>query len=174
MCFTTIQLLEAGIWYSLKENSKFINELLTRLIVITLYLQPFIQTRFGFLYTGSGLLEMLSYVFFAIIIYGFYRIVKGCNFSASPGTEGHLVWKDETSVNNFFAGTSSPISYVIVGGYFIGLFLPLLYMKQYRGLALMLVGMATALYSMSHTTTKEFSSYWCFSSVAYSITALFV
>ncbi len=190
ICFATIQLLEAGLWStqehtSAKDHSKEINDLITRMILIALVCQPFFQTYLGYKFTDKApagikqLLSILTFIFLGIILWSFYRIGKSKpgEFSSAPGPRGHMIWTDAKSPNNFLGGNGimgilTPILY------FIGLFLPLCFAAYYsssmRPLLLLGVGIITAIYSMKYAGGKEFSSYWCFSAVAYSIAALFV
>ena len=170
--FASIQLLEAGIWTSLTEkNGAYMNDLMTRLIPIALLSQPLIQTYMGAKHTTgkvSTFLYLFSFVMLGIFIYGWYRIgtSKPGQFHSFAGPHGHLVWKDDKS-SSILGGTW------ITWLYLIGLFVPLLFIGS-KGLFLLLIGIATALYSMKMAHAEEFSSYWCFSAVAFAIAALFV
>lgn len=170
MTFTTIQLLEAGLWTTLYEKENGLNDLLTRLILLALLMQPLTQSYMGARYTGSAILYMLSMVFVGIIAWGALRLwrSKPGQFSTNPGKNGHLVWSDTKSPTTFLGPPW------VVGLYLLGLFVPLLFMKDYRGIPLIVIGVATAIYSMYFSDPKEFSSYWCFTSVVYAIVALFV
>jgi hypothetical protein len=187
ICFATIQLLEAGLWAGIEENtkgnhSKDMNDMLTRIILLALVCQPLIQTYMGYKYTKASILGILSYVFLGIILWTALRLWKSKKgeFSSAPGPNGHLIWTDSKSPNNFLGGDGK--SGPIIGGlYFVGLFLPLVYMalrsppgKWNKAVVLMLIGAASAVYCIKYAAPKEFSSYWCFTAVSYSIAALFV
>jgi hypothetical protein len=175
IAFTTIQLLEAGLWYSItyrKEQTPFNpNDLLTRLILIALLSQPLIQSYMGAKYTQSTLLSLLCFVFLGMLIWGFWRIAKSKpgQFSSAPGPKGHLVWSDSAENRHAFLGNK-----LVVGLYLMGLFLPLLFMNNYKGYILIAVGITTAVASMLFADPREFGSYWCFTSVAYAIVAIFI
>lgn len=187
ICFATIQLLEAGIWSTQEsktkgEHSQELNDMLTRVILLALVLQPLFQTYLGYKYTKSAVLGLLSYVFAGIILWTAIRLWKSKKgqFSSAPGPNGHLIWTDSQSPHNFLggAGTAGP---VIGALYFAGLFLPLAYMalrsppgKWTRAILLILIGAVTAVYCMMYAAPKEFSSYWCFTATAYALAALFV
>lgn len=172
IAFSTIQLLEGGLWSFQKGgHSEEINDLLTRMILLTLICQPFFQTTLGYKYTKSKFLGMLSLVLFGIIIWTCIRLwrSKPGQFSSHPGPGGHLIWTDKA--NDSFLGGN------FIGAiYFAGLFIPLLFMfKIYdKALLLLVIGIITVIYSLFFAPGKEFGSFWCFSAVAYSIAALFV
>lgn len=172
IAFSTIQLLEGGIWSFQKGGHSIeINDLLTRLILLTLVFQPFFQTTLGYKYTKSKFLGMLSFILLGVIIWTCIRLWKSKpgQFSSQPGPGGHLIWSD--SKNDSFLGGN------IIGAiYFAGMFIPLLFMLQKydKTLLLLVVGIITVIYSLFYAPGKEFGSFWCFSAVAYSIAALFV
>lgn len=187
ICFSTIQLLEAGIWLTQDQktkdqHSKELNDLLTRVILLALVCQPLFQTYLGYKYTKSTVLGVLSFVFLGIILWTVMRLWKSKKgeFSSSPGPNGHLIWSDLRSQDNFLGGNGS-VGSLINGLYLLGLFLPLVYMVIYsppgrwmRALMLIATGLATAGYSILYAAPKEFSSYWCYSAVLYAIVAIFV
>jgi hypothetical protein len=161
---STIQLLEAGLWSSLDNPKK--NDILTRLVLLTLLAEPLVQSYMGYRYTKSIFLQILTYVFVGFFIWGLIRV-----FSAKPGqfhsdisSSGRLEWKDNAS--------SSFVKWVPL--WLAGLLIPLLFMKEYRGIPLLVVGLGTMAYSFYITSGQGWSSMWCFLSIIYSITALFV
>ena len=166
LCFTTIQLLEAGIWSS---PSKSINGLLTCLVLLVLASQPLMQSYLGYKSTGNTILLIMTFVVLAIFLWFTCRVAtsKPGQFSSTPGANGHLIWKDTESSNIML---NTPITLAYLGG----LLIPLLFMKNGKGLPLIGIGVATAIYSLYFAGPKEFGSYWCFTSVAYAVVALFV
>lgn len=175
--FSTIQALEAGIWHyqpgSTDPKAKKANEILTELILLALMSQPLAQSYMGWLETKELVLKILSWVFIGIILYSFLRIIraKPGEFSTTIGSKGHLVWKDQKSGS--FSGP------MIVGLlYLLGLFVPLLYMTGRgaygisTGLILLAVGIVTAIYAWFYAGPGEFSSYWCYAAVLYSLLAI--
>ena len=105
-----------------------------------------------------------------IFIYAWYRVgtSKPGQFHSYAGPHGHLVWKDNKSPGGILGNKW------IVGLYLVGLFLPLLFMQGGKGLFLLLIGIATVIYSFYMAPSEEFSSYWCYAAVAFAIAALFV
>ena len=159
--FTLIQLLEGGIWAGIN------NSMLTKLILVVLLLQPFVQTICAkkFIPT-STILTMMCIIYGIILIYTLIRTSNSA-FSSSVGEEGHLVWTDSSYPNSFVGGKYGFITIL----YLLGLFIPLLYQGS-CGIPLICIGILTALYSWYKTQGKEFSSLWCFTSVVYGLAAL--
>jgi len=169
MTFSTIQLLEAGIWYSIGENKKTINETLTKLILITLMLQPLAQSYMGYLYAQKFILAVLSSIIAGVLIWSIIRIVRATpgQFITNTGPRGHLIWSDSKSPN-FLGGWWIALLYLI------GLFVPLFFMSGGKGVALLMIGVVTAIFSLMVASKEEFSSYWCYTTVIYAMVALFI
>lgn len=165
--FSTVQLLEAGLWCT---KSKDINSLLTKLIFIALLLQPLVQTYLGSIYTGSNILFYMSFVFLGLLIWGILRCGK---YYSTIGPNGHQVWRfksgDHTS--GLFGGSYGYIAGLL---YLIGIFVPLLFLPYSKSLPLIGVGLLTLLYSLYNSSTGEFGSLWCFTAVFYSIISVIV
>jgi hypothetical protein len=169
--FSSIQLLEAGLWKTMENpgsHSAAINDLLTRLILVFLLLQPLMQSYLGYKYTKSSILGCMSILFLGILMWGFYRIYTSApgQFNSTIGDKGHLVWSDALSPGSFLGAVGIL--------YMIGLFLPPFFMKDGSGWPLILIGALTALYSFWMTRNKEFGSLWCFTAVAISLVAIFM
>ena len=169
MAFATIQLLEAGIWESIYRKKIELNDLLTRLILLTLMAQPLIQSYMGYRYTKESILALMSWVFLGLFIWAIYRIgtSNSGQFGSTQGPHGHLIWNDAKSPN-FLGGWWVGVLYIL------GLFIPLFFMKEHKGFVLLSIGVITAILSLLVTTKGEFSSYWCYTTVVYAIAALFV
>lgn len=153
--FAMIQLWEAGIWFNGVENT----DLWVKLIAITLATQPLVQTMGAYYSTDKP--QLLG---IASLLYAFILLITVCytliyKYSATVGSNGHLVWKSPVSI---------PLLPII---YLIGLFLGLFYAMP-EMLPLLLVGIGTLLFSISRVSTGEIGSYWCYTAVAYSIVAV--
>lgn len=174
LTFTFIQFLEGGVWLSLKYRETTLNSILTTFILISLLYQPFTQSALGYMYSKSPILKYSTLAYALIIGYTLFRIATTPmnNFSSTPGKKGHLVWNDKThpfseGKGDFLGGGLSFIPYL----YLAGVFLPLLF-QGWRGIPLIIVGLATAYYSLRVAGKKEFGSYWCFTSVIYALVAI--
>lgn len=170
MSFSTIQLLEAGIWTTLGNDKKpELNDILTRLVLLTLTIQPLVQSYMGYQYTKADILALMTWIFIGILIWSLYRLCtsKSGQFSTIAGPNGHLVWSDAKS-SNFLGGTW------IVIAYLMGLFVPLFFMRERRGAPLIVIGIITAIFSLMVVSKNELSSYWCYTTVLYAISALFL
>jgi hypothetical protein len=161
---STIQLLEAGLWVSLNDPKK--NDILTRLILLTLLAEPLVQSYMGYRYTRRAFLQVFTWIFTGFFIWGLIRVIsaKPGQFHSDISSSGRLAWKD--------SGSSSFVKWAPL--WLAGLLLPLLFMKGYRGIPLLVVGLGTMAYSWYITSGKGASSLWCFLAIIYSITALFV
>lgn len=161
IAFTTMQLVEAGLWST---HNKKLNEVLTRLVLMVLLFQPFIQTYLGAQATKNTFLHLMSYVFLGIIVYGLIASANSSlNLRTTTGKNGHLVWHLEGMM-----GGAVGILYLL------GLFIPLLFMKEGRGLPLLVTGLITAAFSATKAGTGEFGSLWCLYAVIYAVVAIFV
>jgi len=162
LTFTTIQLLEGGVWFSIEKGNSVLNCTLTKLIFIALFLQPLVQTYLGAQYTGSSILYTATLVYVILLLWACLRMFSGKEQS-TVGENGHLVWSSLENMNGV-------ISILYLGG----LLVPLLFMENNKGIPLVIIGLLTALYSYIKTDFKEFSSMWCFTAVIYGGVALFV
>lgn len=169
VAFSTIQLLEAGLWSSL--DSQSINEILTKLIFLTLLAQPLTQNYMGSRDPNMGetqaqILRIMTFIFIGIMIWGIWK-VSSSNFSSYVGSNGRLEWNlQENSFPSIL--------------YLIGIVLPLFFVRPIeRSLPLIVAGIATFIFSWYQTKnsngkTEGFGSFWCFTAIAFSLTALFV
>ncbi len=160
--FTLIQLLEAGLWST---DSKSTNQVLTSLIVVALLAQPLVQSYMGWKYTKQESLKFMTYIFVALLIWGAYKASTE-KFQSYKGPNGHLVWESSSQTGKTVL---EPFTWL----YFLGLFIPLLYMGK-KGIPLIMIGIATLMYSRMTTSGKEFSSMWCFTAVLYALVALLI
>lgn len=166
--FTLIQLLEAGLWNWL--DNEHVNSVFTMLVLLVLYAQPLAQSYFGYLSINQQFLLYLAYFYFFIWLYGVWRIATSeyGQFFTEVGDKGHLVWKDSKHPNLFIGNGFIAVIYLL------GLFVPLIFMSNFKGWPLIIVGLVTAIYSWAVTQGQEFSSMWCLTAIAYSIVALYL
>lgn len=156
LCFSTIQLAEAGLWLNLGSRT---NGILTRCILPLLLLQPLVQSYSGWKATKSKVLENMTLFYSGLFLLSLSY--TGRESKTKIGKYGHLVW--ETKDGSFMPSWITPL-------YLFGLFFPLFYQRE-RGIPLLAVGSLTAFYSWAKTRGQEFSSYWCFTSVIYGLVA---
>lgn len=167
LVFSLIQLIESGLWVTIYDNNEAMNDLLTRLVLIALLLQPLTQSYMGATYTGSKVLYVLSFIYLLMVVWGFWRIAKSKpgQFQSTVGATGHLVWND---------GSGGMFTWWSGGLYLIGLFAALFFMHWQVGVPLITVALLTAGWSLYNTKDSQFSSLWCIANVAYAIVCIFV
>lgn len=166
LSFSSIQLLEAGLWVTTDPET---NSSLTKLILLVLVSQPLVQCSFGYLYTKAPLLLWMAMLFGFIFLWALYRVLTAQpgQFKTEVGPNRHLMWTDSSKgslLGNSFITTL----------YLLGLFVPLFFMKNSKGLPLIIVAFLTVAASLYFAPGREFGSFWCFSAIAYSIVALFI
>lgn len=161
--FALIQLWEAGIWST---DNAATQQVFTKLIAITLVLQPIAQTAGAWYYANqtSTILPILLFGYSLLMLYTLWSI---CNYNywISRGKNGHLVWN-----------TDGPglVSTNITGLlYLVGLFFGLFYGLPTTA-PLLFIGVLSLVWAVLKTDRNEFASYWCYIAVGYSITCLFV
>jgi len=155
-----IQLWEGLIWY-FGTTHCLSNTVFVPLILVTLYLQPFVQTWMGYLTTKQRTLYIMSFVYIVLLIFALYRAFTE-NFSVVVGEHGHLVWNTD---RGSFIGSFGVL-------YLLGMFLGLLYDAP-TTLPLIVYGLISFTVAMKYMPTKEFSSFWCYIAVGYSVVAYF-
>lgn len=159
LCFSTIQLVEAGLWYNMGSSPS--NGTLTKTILPLLLLQPLVQNYAGWKATGSPILKNTTLLYLVLFLSGL-SYISGKDTKTVIGEKGHLVWETNEE-EGLMPSWMAPL-------YLFGLFFPLLWQKE-KGVPLLATGVATALYSWFQTKGREFSSYWCFTSVIYGVVA---
>ena len=184
--FTLIQLLEAVLWISIKHNNVHLNQIITRTVLVALWLQPLVQTYMGYITTGSNFLFILSIVLALVFTYyTIYAITSSKNFYTSPGQSCHLVWhqsKDSmTSANLSTCGNNNDTGLFLTKNkyltilYLIGLFVPLLFMiPKWQGYVLLFVGITSFTYAKLTSSPQEFSSMWCYVAIIYAVVAYII
>lgn len=170
-CFTTIQLLEAGVWAGGND------EALVQMMLVALLAQPLVQSGMGYAFTKNDLLLFMTIMYFAMMLWGLWRVAfsKKGDFGALRGPGGHMIWRDSDNKGSTgFLGGGGILGKIIPILYLGGMSIPLLFMKENRGLPLIAIGVSTAVYSMATAGKDEFSTMWCFYSVVYALAALLV
>ena len=155
MTFTLIQLLEAGLWQTIGPDGVAIqsrrqtNELLTKMVLLALLLQPLVQSAMARSYSpssssSSSTLKVLVIMFVAFLAYGFLRVLSASSgqFTTHRGHGGHLIWND--SANSSFLG-----GFAVTALYLFGLFAGLALVQGMSALPLIAIGAATAMYSLA-------------------------
>ncbi len=161
--FSAVQLWEAGIWSTTGKSQQ---NLYLKLLLLTLFAQPLMQSYSGWQATGSPTLKILTGILLLVWFYTLYRTFTE-QFYASQGPHGHLVWHSDSG--SFYAGKMPALGIL----YLLGIFLPLLWMLP-KSILLLAIGIATLFWSLSQVSIGEFGSYWCYVAVAYSITAVYI
>jgi hypothetical protein len=184
----TIQLLEFFAWLSIEKGDKNMNSLITRMILIVLWLQPLINTimayndvnRDGSKNKGEEvnhkwkktILIICLFIFGVLAINGIITSTKG-EFSSKPGPGCHLMWKRKINGKTnpgSFQGNSKYHALI----YLIGLILPLLLMKPFiKAFSLVALGLILLVVSKFMSSWKESSSWWCWIAFVFVIAAYF-
>jgi hypothetical protein len=178
VAFSTMQLLEAGVWISIENGNGKWNEIFTVLIFLSLLVQPLIQTYFGYIATKNIVLQILTWACVGLLIWGIYKAFTN-RYQSQVGPNGHLIWYrlvgQGKAVTDFKQEPllMSPY-YIVIILYMLGLFVPLLFLGS-AGIPLLLIGLGTLAFSCyMYYETGEVSSIWCFSAILYSIAAFFL
>lgn len=186
LTFTLIQLLEAILWISIKHNNIQINQLITRAVLVALWLQPLVQSYMGYITTGSSFLLVLSVVLALVFVYyTIYAVTSPKNFYTSPGRSCHLVWHQSynpivneslsTCGNREDTGLFLTDNKYLTALYLIGLFIPLLFMvPKWQGYILLFVGITSFAYAKLRSSPQEFSSMWCYVAIIYAVVAYII
>lgn len=174
LVFVTIQLLEFFAWLSIERENRTMNDFVTRLILIFLWLQPLINS-FAASRNHSSKLLVGGVVLFGILsIVSLFTASKG-KFKTEKGPNCHLVWSREPDEGEEErGGFMSNIGFLPVL-YLAGLLLPLLFIKPFsRGLILTILGFVSLGLSLGVAGTKEFSSWWCWIAGVWTAAALII
>lgn len=190
--FITVQLLEFFIWYFRdrdglsssahealeagpnSEKNRPSGDVMVRLILIALWMQPLVQTYMAYKY-GSRYkpqLMAITIVYFVMVIWAITQALDtNSEFSAQPSVStscsgGHLYWTRTNSPKGFLG--PNPASLLYVFGLFFGLFFmqPGLF-----GIMLTVVGGVMVAYTGKNYRNGEMSSMWCLFAVFYAFLA---
>lgn len=164
LTFSTIQLLEALIWLNISSPKKL--NIITKIVLIFLWLQPLVNCMAGFITTKVAVLGIGAALYLCLLAYSTISSSSE-TFTAVKGPNCHLVWKRSGSghfmKSNLFGGI-----------YLLGLFLPLLFLAKpiTRYVALFTAFITFTL--SRYYYDPEFSSIWCFSSLLFSLSVIVV
>jgi len=181
----TVQLLEFFAWISIEKGNKNMNSLVTRMILIVLWLQPLINTIMAYNdvrkegSNGKGekvnhkwkkTILIICFVVFGILaINGIINSTKG-EFSSKPGPTCHLIWKRKVTGRKETLTGNNYMTLV----YLIGLTLPLLLVKPFiKGFSLVTLGLILLVMSKFMSSWKESSSWWCWIAFVFVVAAYF-
>lgn len=177
--FVTIQLMEFFAWLSLERKDRKLNGLVTRLILIFLWMQPLINSYMAYRgidnRTKGGLASKylmltLVIVFGVLLLAAVATAVGKDNFETVKGPNCHLVWKRKS---NSSAGTFMADYPVMSALYIVGLFLPLLFIKPFKkGVVLALLGLLLLVISRKFSSKEEMGSWWCWIAAVFVVAAL--
>lgn len=177
--FVTIQLLEFFAWLSIEKKDRKLNDLVTRLILIFLWSQPLVNSYMGLKgassKTGKFIMLLAVIVFVMLFLGAIVTALRG-TFETKTGPNCHLVW--HRTPNNGEPAKGNGIAFmtdhsILIGLYWIGLFLPLLFIKPFRkGLAFSVLGIGLLLISRKMSAKEEFSSWWCWIAGVFTLAAL--
>jgi hypothetical protein len=156
LTFTQMQVIEALIWATDRKDAFF-----NKLIPPALWAQPLIGSAFMY---HSGVQN--DYVLSAIVAYTVIFILS--IYDKTPikvdiGPNGHLQWKRENDIG-ILGGTCESSNNILNVFYFLGLFIPFLFIKTSAKLPLFAYGIGTYLYTIK-VYPYESNSLWCWMSL---------
>jgi hypothetical protein len=169
LAFVLVQLLEAILWFSIHDNDKNLNGLVTRVMLLALWCQPLVNSLGGALTPGTKFRKLLfgAAVLFALLLaYNIVLILSSdVKFKTISSKGCHLIWKRD-DVPQFM----SNYKFISVL-YFMGLFVPLALMRPLKeGLFLLVVGLCSFSFSFFfYRLDGSFSSMWCIIATVYAV-----
>lgn len=177
--YSTVQFLEAGVWYSIETNNNRINDFVTRLLLIALWLQPIVMTL-GAIYLGQNnklnmMLRITLMLLFVFMSRSLIRVLDSNRcFESKVGENGHLLWTEQNKDPNHFIDNYFPVTSKII--YIVGMFLPYMFMaNSVRTFVMSGIVAVSLLYNyITYYHTGEFSSMWCYHAIAASVVSWFV
>lgn len=183
LSFSFVQFLEFGLWIALNNGSVETVSLLTSIMLIALWIQPFVQSYAGYYYVSQKgavlwqeiILVAMSFVYVGLIAYALIRafdpevlgIPRSQRVRTTIGPNGHLVWVDEAGKSSFISGGVTVLTVLFL----LGLFVPILFMGV-RGLFLAAFGLISLGVAYWLSSSEEVGSYWSYFSVLYGLIAL--
>jgi hypothetical protein len=172
--FVIIQLLEFFAWLSIEKKNRKLNGLVTRLILIALFMQPLVNSymamRGASNPTAKSLMAVAVIVFVIILISSVITATSNDKFSTTKGPTCHLVWnRTHDGKNAFFMSNNNITGFV----YLLGLVLPVLFIKPLRkGVILAALGLFLMIISKKMSSKEEFSSWWCWIAGVFTLAAI--
>lgn len=164
MTFSSIQLLEGLAWLNIDSPQRL--SLITRFILIFLWLQPLVNCIAGYLDTRSGLLGIMALVFVGALIFTIVQSTMSA-FTTVKGPHCHLVWERTRNTHPVTFIGPSPLAAV----YLLGLLVPILFIENVKArIAILTVGVVT--FALSTRAGPEFSTMWCWSAILVGVAAL--
>jgi len=153
LAFTLIQLLEGLIWLSKDPRTR---DLLTRLILVALMLQPLVNTWLAGRVFGP--MKYIAYGYLLLFVYTIHYAFRDERvWNSVRGENGHLVWKKGNQM------IFDELSF-IGAMYLLGVTVPMLFIPGSVKWLVLGVTLGTGLWSYySYNRTGEFSSMWCLS-----------
>lgn len=174
LAFVTIQFWEAFLWDAVDRGDDKQNDLVTRLILISLWFQPLVnvigaasveQKRKNFMILSA------LFVVYGLLFFGGIVTASGPEkFKTEKGPNCHLVWnRGSHESGTDFMSDHGKVSAL----YLAGLFLPLLFIKPVgRAVFLTSLGVGTMVFARKMSSKTEFSSWWCWVAGAWAVGAL--
>lgn len=188
LCFTLVQLFEAGIWHSFESNNKSLNSIMTKCITVALWLQPIVLTLGAQIWgitnnnttTNTTALNLLLYILIGALLYSLWNVIHHYHKTVI-GPNGHLVWKQIDSDTNDehiigFLDSKLTINNLLHWLFLAGILYPFLFHLRpwSQSIPLMLVGFLTYNWKKkTYMKTGEFGSMWCFWAVSFVFAAWF-
>lgn len=190
--FVTIQLMEFFAWLSIERQDRNLNQLITRLILISLWAQPLINSYMAFrgikrsdkhAKINQTILIICVVLFSVLFVSGVATALGKDEFKTTKGPNCHLIWKrkphnsqnyneNRRKVNGKEPGFMSNHS-VISGLYIVGLFLPLLFIKPFKkGIVLVLLGLGLLFTARRFSSKEETGSWWCWVAGVFTLAAI--
>lgn len=156
LTFAQMQVLEALIW-STDRKEQFFNGL----IPSALWIQPIVNTAFMYKFGIQN-----DYVLAALIAYTVIFILNMYDktpINVDIGPNGHLVWKRSDNLS-ILGGTCVKSNQILDIFYFLGIFIPILYLNSPAKIPLFLFAAGSYGYTR-YKYPEEVNSYWCWLSV---------
>ena len=168
LVFVSIQLLEYFAWSSLEKNDKRLNDLITRLILVFLWMQPLVNSYMAHRNNKSPILLLFIVVFSIMFIASSVTASEG-EFETTEGENHHLVWKRNGMTGQDFLADFKTGAWM----YWAGLLIPLLFIKPLKkGIILAVTGAVLFFIAKSFSSKDETSSSWCWIAGVFTLVAL--